>query len=163
MAERAIELFRARRAVNTVPNDSRDADSRNVDAFFVYGTLKRGECRCGLWPRRPRHVLPAWTHATLWDRPDYPCITTGHHRVEGQLWRFLPDDVDEVRRRLDQIEGTGQPGEADLYHRRVVDVWAPDENLLGRAWAYFYAGDPVQDGFRRVESVDHESVRWPIG
>jgi len=129
-----------------------------IDAFFVYGTLKRGECRAHRWPRRPRSVEPAWVHGTLHCRTDYPALTAGGDRVVGELWKFASADVSEVTSVLDEIEGTGQAGQSDLYRREIVRVFALDERSLGDAYTYHYASDPALDGFVRVRRPPWE---WP--
>ena len=58
--------------------------------------------------------------------------------------------------RLDQIEVTNQPGIPDLYYRAVVDSFDESGRPLGPAHTYFYASDPVDDGFAPGGSM------WPM-
>lgn len=129
-----------------------------IDAFFVYGTLKRGECRSQCWPCRPQSVQRAWTHGTLFSRSDYPALVSGHDPVLGELWRFALGDVAAVIQVIDAIEGTGQTDEEDLYTREIVTVFGVDGGQLGRAYTYCYAADPKQDGFVQVRRPPWE---WP--
>ena len=132
-----------------------------ITTVFVYGTLKRGQCRESMWPVAPRRIQWGWIRGTLFDRQDYPAMTAGQDRVLGELWSFDADQVDAVLEVLDQIEGTNQPGQADLYHRVVTAVAADDETQLGEAWTYHYASDPLLDGFQRLLPDRTRYVRWP--
>lgn len=67
----------------------------------------------------------------------------------------------EVLRVLDEIEGAGQPGEADLYRRVTIETFGVDGQTLGAAFAYRYARSPQADGFVRVESSPgDDTVAW---
>jgi len=134
---------------------------------FVYGTLKRGQCREKLWPLPPLSVTTGWIHAELFGRSDYPAIRTGGDRVLGEIWRFTSEEISLVLRELDQIEGFNQPKESDLYHRRSVEVFSPQGQSFGECHCYFYAADPLKDGFHRItpKSVPLGQVplRSPVG
>ena len=62
---------------------------------------------------------------------------------------------------LDEIEGTNQPGQQDLYVRIEVDTWDLTDQPLERANVYHYATDPTSDGFVRLKPGDDGFVRWP--
>ncbi|KAA5541470.1 gamma-glutamylcyclotransferase [Roseiconus nitratireducens] len=126
---------------------------------FVYGTLKRGQCREHAWPAVPRDIRPAWIRARLFGRADYPAITAGEDRVVGELWTFDDGQMDSVLRVLDQIEGTSGNQPHDLYHRHVVQVSGLDDHPLGDAYTYFYNSDPARDGFQPV-AVANGCSRW---
>lgn len=161
-----------------------------VDCIFVYGTLKRGQCRSSLWPRSPIEVRAAWIYGKLYSRDDYPAMKAGGDRVIGETWRFAAVDIQPTLDVLDQIEGFNQGLGKNLYERQVVETYCggveamtcrsagpeadshqgpdsdsnhcnnPDsEVLLGNdhAYAYFYSGDPTEDGFVRLNSP----ASWP--
>ena len=130
-------------------------------AFFVYGTLKRGQLRERMWPREPKSVQPAIVRGRLFGRDDYPAMKTGDDWVAGELWRFSPEDADAVTAALDQIEGTNQPGHPDLYYRIEVQSYTPQQHPLAIAFTYVYAGDPLRDGFVRIEPGTDQFTRWP--
>jgi gamma-glutamylcyclotransferase (GGCT)/AIG2-like uncharacterized protein YtfP len=145
--------------------------SEPICRFFVYGTLCRGQCRERCWPCPPLDITPAWTFGTLYDRHDYPAMRLGHDRVRGECWRFAPEQMNLVREVLDQVEGTDQPGTANLYDRVVVEVYslasidraqATTADQLGTALAYHYAVQPEQDGFQRIVPKKSLEVSWPI-
>ena len=123
-------------------------------SFFVYGTLKRGQCREHLWPETPQSITTAWTLATLYGRQDYPAIQTGEDRVLGEVWRFEASQMPQVIKQLDRIEGTNQPNESDLYSRCTVNCFDLNEHPLGISYCYFYVIDPREDGFHRILPSD---------
>lgn len=48
-----------------------------ITDLFVYGTLKRGQCRETMWPRPPVSVRPAFIRGRLYDLGPYPAIWCG--------------------------------------------------------------------------------------
>ncbi|MEM6471506.1 MAG: gamma-glutamylcyclotransferase family protein [Planctomycetota bacterium] len=142
-----------------------DVHEVDVTAVFVYGTLKRGQCRHGLWPVSASEVLVASVRGELWGRDDYPALKRGEFRVIGELHTFESVQIPIVLKVLDQIEGTNGNSPADLYHRHVVDTELIESNTVLRAYAYFYVGSPERDGFHRVRvtggqsSIEQQS--WP--
>lgn len=139
-------------------------DASRIDSVFVYGTLKQGQCRAPLWPAKPREIVPAWVRGKLFSRSDYPALRNGDDRVRGELWRFPVELMPSVLETLDEIEGTNQPGEPDLYHRVQLEVFDLQGRPLGIAHTYRYATDPQQDGFQPIEAnpLQRESfVSWP--
>lgn len=87
-------------------------------------------------------------------------MTQGVDRVRGELWRFASDAMPEVLDRLDEIEGTHQLGEANLYHRIEIDVFNAQGEPLTRAYAYLFATDPGRSGFYPIRSAGGEAS-WP--
>tara|TARA_R110002049_G_scaffold285698_1_gene466776 strand:+ start:201689 stop:202111 length:423 start_codon:yes stop_codon:yes gene_type:complete len=137
-------------------------DEATIRSVFVYGTLKRGQCRESLWPVRPVAITPAWTRGTLFSRHDYPAMTGGNDRVRGECWQFDAERIAEVMRCLDVIEGANQPGTRDLYRRVIVELSDADGGSLGLAFGYHYAIDPTQDGFVPVRpDAPDRDVAWP--
>jgi len=136
---------------------------QKIQHFFVYGTLCRGQCRERLWPARPIRVVPAWTTGHLYGREDYPAMRPGADRVLGECWEFEASEMPLVIRTLDEIEGTNQPGEANLYDRVITQahfVAGPETTIP--AFGYHYAINPIADGFHRILPADAETgVRWP--
>ncbi len=132
------------------------------NSVFVYGTLKRGQCRASMWPARPIEIRAAWVAGSLFGRNDYPAMTLGEDRVLGEWWSFQTSDMPSVLTALDQIEGTNQADEADLYHRVIIDVFDLTDQPIGDAFSYHYASDPVIDGFALMRPTAGERyVAWP--
>jgi gamma-glutamylcyclotransferase (GGCT)/AIG2-like uncharacterized protein YtfP len=113
--------------------------------LFVYGTLKRGDCR--------HHLLAGQQFAgTVRTRPIYRLFNVGEFpamvraadglSVEGELW-----SVDESRiEALDRAEGC----DANLYRREVVELAAPHHDA--NAVAYLYQ--------RTVQGLPDCGCRW---
>jgi gamma-glutamylcyclotransferase (GGCT)/AIG2-like uncharacterized protein YtfP len=134
-----------------------------IQAVFVYGTLKRGQCRGQMWPAEPLSIQLAWTTGSLFSGPEYPAMIRGQDHILGELWTFAADDMPQVLEVLDEIEGTNQPGMPDLYHRVVLDVQCLDSAFWVRAYSYQYAKDPALDGFVPVMPGPASYVSWPVG
>jgi gamma-glutamylcyclotransferase (GGCT)/AIG2-like uncharacterized protein YtfP len=129
-----------------------------VAQVFVYGTLKRGECRERSWLRRPLAVEAAWTLGRLYDLGPYPALVEGTDRVLGELWRFVPEDMDETLRVLDGIEGfDDQPH--DFYRREVVEC-TTEAGIVVSAFTYVYAR-PLPDGARLLTANASGFSVWP--
>jgi gamma-glutamylcyclotransferase (GGCT)/AIG2-like uncharacterized protein YtfP len=106
-------------------------------AVFVYGTLKRGQCREQFWPRAPLAVETALVRGRLVDLGPYPALLPGDRWIRGELWRFADEDMSETLRVLDEVEGYAGLGE-DLY-RRVVITCHTTEGAEVAAYAYQFA------------------------
>ncbi len=132
----------------------------NVDAVFVYGTLKRGQCRAGMWQESPHRIDDAWVRGELYGRVDYPALLPGGFKVRGEMWRFGRQQMPVVLKVLDQIEGTTDNAVDDLYHRVIIDAFDPAGEPLGVAYTYRYNRDVDADGFHRVAAEDGFQV-WP--
>ena len=122
-------------------------------AIFVYGTLKRGQCRERCWPVRPLSVEDAEVVGLLFDLGPFPALSHGRGRVAGELWRFDAADMAVVLAVLDQIEGyRNAPG--DLYRRERVAVRCGVE--LESAWTYLFADTPPAHAL-----IASELACWP--
>lgn len=138
--------------------------STKLEHVFVYGTLKRGQCREDLWPRPPASVAPAWTLGSLFDLGPYPALLAGSDRVLGELWSFEPSQMAAVLEVLDRIEGTNQPGLPNEYDRLQVQVTSWAGGKL-EASTYRCADQAIAD---RLEPLvancfieDEPYVQWP--
>jgi gamma-glutamylcyclotransferase (GGCT)/AIG2-like uncharacterized protein YtfP len=126
--------------------------------IFVYGTLKRGQCRERSWPRKPLTVEPAWTPGRLYDLGNYPAMFAGDGRVLGELWQFAAEDMPETLRVLDNIEGfRDQPD--DLYRRVVIECTTKAGDILV-AHAFRYARS-LPNGARIVAANTSGLCEWP--
>ncbi|QDU97854.1 gamma-glutamylcyclotransferase family protein [Lignipirellula cremea] len=128
-------------------------------AFFVYGTLKQGECRAEFWPEPPRSIETAYITAELYDLGPYPCILPGNDRVEGELWRFPIAAMPETIEVLDQVEGYNQ-GTPDLYLRRVA-LCTTSSGIPVHAYTYFYASESIARSAARIRPGSDGYARWP--
>lgn len=156
-----VNLTRGFEEYSLATNGDLAAADNPVSQVFVYGTLKRGEIRGNLWPVPPQSVQSAWTKGTLYAGPDYPAMVSGDDWVLGEAWSFASEEIEDVLRVLDEIEGTNQPNVPDLYRRVTAAVYRPDGTGLGDAFAYLYATDPEKHGFHRVNPGAGKWVAWP--
>jgi len=109
--------------------------------FFVYGTLRRGQCNHGL----VRDLLAGVRDAALAgfrlyeDGLPYLGPGDGTSVVRGDLLVPRPGDYGEVLARLDRLEGF-RPPDGGLYVRRACQVRFGDESgepwRDGEAWVY---------------------------
>ncbi len=134
---------------------------RLVLGVFVYGTLKRGQCREACWPLPPTSVRVGWTRGFLFGGDDYPAMTPGVDRVLGELWCYAASQLPPVLEVLDAIEQTKQPGLEDLYTREIVEIFNIQGRSLGNAFTYHYAGNLMQDGFTKIQMDEDAFTRWP--
>lgn len=132
--------------------------------FFVYGTLKRGECRQHLWPATPSVIEEAWVLGSLYDAGSYPALLPGNDKVLGELWTFPHSDFESIAKVLDDIEEYRPNDPYNLYNREVIDC----ETLSGRrtsAQTYIYARLHDLPTFTRLEPDESDSgfVQWNSG
>jgi len=110
--------------------------------FFVYGTLKTGECRESVFSSYCKSgdytVKPARIRAELYDLGYYPAILEGNNIVRGEMVTIEdPEDYKVLLDRIDAIEGYSEHSDHNLYNRKKVTVFSDGEEH--EAWAYFYA------------------------
>jgi gamma-glutamylcyclotransferase (GGCT)/AIG2-like uncharacterized protein YtfP len=145
---------------------------QQIRHFFVYGTLKTGQCREKYWPVVPLSIQPAWTLGELYDLGPYPAMLPGTQRIAGELWTFNQADIETTRRVLDRIECTNQPGCPNEYDRVVTEVHT--FNHAGSAMptfpaeTYFYtdARQLKKSAKQIVPTVPIENqyyAVWPVG
>lgn len=133
-------------------------------AFFVYGTLKTGQCRQRCWPRQPLKIQPAFVRGSLYDLGPYPAITRGDDWVQGELWWFDASDCPQVQSTLDEIEGFNQDGYPDLYLREQANCFHSSEAIehFCSAQIYRYANIAELTPQQRMKPGCDQIVRWPV-
>jgi gamma-glutamylcyclotransferase (GGCT)/AIG2-like uncharacterized protein YtfP len=142
------------------------APVESLSNIFVYGTLKRGQCREHCWPLRPVMTRSAWTYGRLYDLGEYPAMLPGNHRVAGQVWSYHKADSQQVLEALDRIEGTNQPGQANEYDRTEILVTIRQTALRVSAFTYIYARPIFLERYGRqidgsMEVAGMPYVIWP--
>lgn len=108
-----------------------------VTAVFVYGTLKRGQCRAPLWPIPPQRVEVARARGALYRLETYPALLPGPDIVLGELWHFATEEMPRTLEVLDEVEHYVDGGD-DLYTRQMV-LCQGEESGAVKAWCYFFA------------------------
>jgi gamma-glutamylcyclotransferase (GGCT)/AIG2-like uncharacterized protein YtfP len=128
----------------------------DIHSVFVYGTLKRGQVRAGLWPFPPLSVRPGRIQGELYDLGPYPALALGVDWVGGEVWSFRPEQMEHTLEVLDEIEELhDQPD--DLYRRIVTDCHL--EGAVLRAFVYVYAM-PLENARRVFPGGDGICI-WP--
>ncbi len=114
-----------------------------VRAFFVYGTLMRGEANHQVAARHGlASVRAGRVRGALFDTGGgYPAMrpAADDSWVMGEV--LVPQDFDAALRAMDELEGyAGEGADGNLYERRLIEV-----DLEGGercvAWTYVYAQD----------------------
>ncbi len=132
-------------------------NDRRPDHVFVYGTLKRGQCRANLWPRAPRWIQTATTLGQLIDLQDYPAMIHGDDLVVGELWCLAPEDLEHTLKVLDAVEGHVPNDPGSLYRREIVSCVLENGDVI-LAWTYVFA-QPISGPAMRPD--DQGKVSWP--
>jgi len=155
-----------------------------ITDLFVYGTLKRGQCRETMWPRPPVSIRPAFIRGRLYDLGPYPAIWCGDclchgspadichpadadaddcDWVAGEIWSIHPSDLAATIEELDMIEETNQPGVLNLYDHILVRAHAQPgsgESVLALAYQYSRLED-LSPSSRVHRRPDDRHVIWP--
>lgn len=125
-----------------------------VVAFFVYGTLKRGECREQHWPCKPLAVLRGSTPGSLWEVADYPGLQLkGETRVMGEIWLFRANQEAPILEVLDVVEGYPVH-----YTREVVECLTLDGQPI-TATTYVF-NEPILESHPPVPADEQGYVTW---
>lgn len=141
--------------------------SNPIDCFFVYGTLKKGQLRGGLWPRSPLSIRPAILQAELYDLGPYPAAVEGSGWILGELWQFREEDMPITIEVLDRIEGYEALGENNEYFRVAAQsLSGTDKNLeFFAAYTYFKERDQRLKTARLIapymEYMGKSVAAWP--
>mmetsp|Transcript_22890 Transcript_22890/g.64325 ORF Transcript_22890/g.64325 Transcript_22890/m.64325 type:complete len:178 (+) Transcript_22890:83-616(+) len=121
--------------------NANELHNEELEYFFTYGTLMRGRVREDCWPVPPQTVYEARVAGTYlfdWDI-GYPAMVVLDHlpasasaseslpkegrTTQGEVWVYSKDDAEEVRHKLDMIEGYKSDKERQsLYLRRSGPV-----------------------------------------
>jgi gamma-glutamylcyclotransferase (GGCT)/AIG2-like uncharacterized protein YtfP len=121
-----------------------NSPAQAVRAFFVYGTLMRGESNHAVAARHGlADVRSGSVSGDLFDTgAGYPAMrpTTGPGRVYGEL--LVTMDFESALQSMDALEGyAGEDDPDNLYERRLIEVTLDDDGGTCLAWIYVYAQD----------------------
>ena len=150
----------AESTIVSVRRDNRMETKAELLRVFVYGTLKRGQCREGCWPHPPILVQPAFIRGSLYDLGSYPALVLGSDRILGEVWSFQGTHRDATLTVLDEIEDCHGTAD-DLYRRLEVNVWTLDRDDQLSAFTYFYAHRNSLREDQRVLPTNGNFCRWP--
>ena len=130
---------------------------RETNRVFVYGTLKRGECRADLWPFSPKSVVLARARGALYDLGDYPAMTLGDDWIAGEVWTFEASQMERTLQVLDEIEGYFG-NQNDLYRRLLIECHL-EGDATANCFSYHYV--PTLDERLRILPAERNVVAWP--
>lgn len=142
-----------------------------LNALFVYGTLKRGHLRSGIWPHPPQSIESAVARGRLLDLGPYPGLIDGDDWVLGEVWILAEHHIAKTLAILDEVEGYDGEVDRGLYLRREVLVWFLDptrglsDDATRRAYTYVIADQDRIDAARRIQPAtviaDRLAAQWP--
>jgi len=136
-------------------------------AFFVYGTLKKAQLRGGLWPRKPLQIRYAVIQADLFDLGPYPAAVQGSGWILGEIWHFVPGDMEVTLLTLDEIEGYDPSDSFNEYVREIVVAeWVDgDKATTCNAFAYLNAQAKRLETARQIKPTlkvfGRTAAAWP--
>lgn len=143
-------------------------ERHDVNAFFVYGTLKKSYLRGGLWPCKPLRIMVGSIQSDLFDLGPYPAATPGKDWVLGEIWEFNQKDMEPTIVELDQIEGYVSSRENNEYIRQLVNaefMGSESSPIQIRAYAYFAAQPKQLEVARKIkpflEFLGRPVAAWP--
>lgn len=145
--------------------------SSEVKSVFVYGTLKRGECREHCWPVAPHDVRPAVVQGALFDLGPYPAMCEGTEWILGEIWRLPAGAMEPTLRALDAIEGYVPGGGSNIYERITVEampVDAANGTESESAFAYIMKEDCLPACATKIRPIASDTwlsqpvAYWPI-
>jgi len=151
-----------------------------VTDVFVYGTLKRGQCRESMWPRTPLSIRPAFVRGWLFDLGPYPAMWCGDCQgiendpsenapcqcdwIKGEVWTLAKQDMSITIEELDEIEETNQPQVCNHYDQILVRAYeTPDQASASvLALTYQFSNQRNLSPSHRIHPAGSTSiVAWP--
>ena len=137
---------------------SKDQECKMIDSMFVYGTLRKQECREHEMRKISRESKDITIRAKMYDIGAFPAITLEDGTVHGELHRIkenktsihtldgiegFENDVDGIKAETD---GFKKYGKSSLYHRILINS---DE---GMCWTYVWNGST--ENYKTIQSGD---------
>jgi gamma-glutamylcyclotransferase (GGCT)/AIG2-like uncharacterized protein YtfP len=120
-------------------------------AVFVYGTLRKGECRFGI--KSLVGILHEEARLKGFDmlsiHGSFPGLVEGEGTVKGEIHVF------ETFAELDRIEGFSEKRlEQSLYLRKTVTVSTPKGDMEASTYVFNQDPDSARESYRSVETGD---------
>ena len=109
---------------------SKNQECKMIDSMFVYGTLRKQECREHEMRKISLESKDITIRATMYDIGAFPAITLEDGTVHGEIHRIKPEphSFDTV----DCIENFNGYDESSLYHRILIN------SSEGMCWTYVW-------------------------
>lgn len=129
-----------------------------VDKFFFYGTLMSGQGRDFRGIRQHAEpTTPALCRGDLYSvGGSFPAMVAGDGVVVGEVWRaHSPEQVADVLRITDAIEGYNERTDSGMYLRRQVTLLAPEIEVFTYIW-----NRPEDRWLERIPGGDWRAWRY---
>ena len=127
---------------------SKDLECKMIDSMFVYGTLRKQECREHEMRKISLESKDIAIRATMYDIGAFPAITLEDGTVHGEIHRIKPEphSFDTV----DCIENFNGYDESSLYRRILIN------SSEGMCWTYVW-NDTVEN-YKTISSGDWKKI-----
>jgi gamma-glutamylcyclotransferase (GGCT)/AIG2-like uncharacterized protein YtfP len=141
-----------------------------TNSFFVYGTLKQGHLRSGMWPHAPRKIQQGVVRGLILDLGAYPGLLSGDDWVLGELWTLDASHVSRTLQILDEVEGYNATTDHGLYVRRTIPVrpvetFNDPQSVWIDAYTYIISDPASISAARRIQPAVFVSntlaASWP--
>ena len=123
---------------------SKDQECKMIDSMFVYGTLRKQECREHEMRKISLKSKDISIRAKMYDIGAFPAIAMGDGTVHGEIHKIKAEqhsfDV------LDCIENFNRYDESSLYHRILIN------SSEGMCWTYVWNGST--ENYKTIQSGD---------
>lgn len=123
---------------------SKDQECKMIDSMFVYGTLRKQECREHEMRKISLESKDISIRAKMYDIGAFPAIAMGDGTVKGEIHKIKAEqhsfDV------LDCIENFNRYDESSLYHRILINSGE------GMCWTYVWNGSTAN--YKTISSGD---------
>lgn len=121
--------------------------------LFVYGTLRKGN------PAYDKYIkdyllsqYPAYAKGLLYQMKDrqFPALLNGDRMIIGEVFELV-DDFDFTA--LDKYEEYyGLNNCNNLYHRKLIDIYDLNYQVISKAYIYFY-NDQRENALKQLDYI----------
>ena len=131
-------------AQENLTSASENQECKMIDSMFVYGTLRKQECREHEMRKISLESKDISIRAKMYDIGAFPAITLEDGTVHGEIHKIKaePHSFDV----LDCIENFNRYDESSLYHRILIN------SSEGVCWTYVWNGST--DNYKTIQSGD---------
>jgi gamma-glutamylcyclotransferase (GGCT)/AIG2-like uncharacterized protein YtfP len=123
---------------------SENKKCKMIDSMFVYGTLRKQECREQIMSKISLGSKNITINAKMYNIGAFPAIVLDQGTVYGEIHK-IRDEASSFHI-IDCIEGFTEYDESSLYHRILID------SSQGICWAYVW--NDTTDSYKIIQSGD---------
>jgi gamma-glutamylcyclotransferase (GGCT)/AIG2-like uncharacterized protein YtfP len=121
---------------------SENEECEMIDSMFVYGTLRKQECREKIMNEISHYWKNITVRAKMYDIGAFPAIVLDDGIVHGEIHKIKKEtssfDI------LDLVEGFTEYGKSSLYHRILIN------SSQGVCWTYVWNG--TTENYKEIQS-----------